>query len=75
MWPFQRLTDATGTYHLYEFPYPAFNDYPKMGVWPDGYYVSFNVFNAQDRFIGSRVCAYDRKKMLQGRPPLSSASN
>ena len=58
--------DATGTYHLYEFPYPAFNDYPKMGVWPDGYYVSFNVFNAQDRFIGSRVCAYDRKKMLQG---------
>ncbi|HZI86570.1 MAG TPA: hypothetical protein VFD48_07030 [Pyrinomonadaceae bacterium] len=60
--------DATGTYHLYEFPYPAFNDYPKMGVWPDGYYVSFNVFNAQDRFIGSRVCAYERRKMLQGQP-------
>jgi hypothetical protein len=39
-----------------------------MGVWPDGYYVSFNVFNAQDRFIGSRVCAYDRRKMLQGQP-------
>ena len=58
--------DATGTYHLYEFTYPAFNDYPKMGVWPDGYYVSFNVFNAQDRFIGSRACVYDRKKMLQG---------
>ncbi len=58
--------DATGTYHLYEFTYPAFNDYPKMGVWPDGYYVSFNVFNAQDRFIGSRVCVYDRRKMLQG---------
>ena len=58
--------DATGTYHLYEFTYPAFNDYPKMGVWPDGYYVSFNVFNAQDRFIGSRVCVYDRKQMLQG---------
>jgi hypothetical protein len=60
--------NATGTYHLYEFTYPAFNDYPKMGVWPDGYYVSFNVFNAQDRFIGSRVCAYDRKKMLRGLP-------
>jgi hypothetical protein len=59
-------TDATGTYHLYEFTYPAFNDYPKMGVWPDGYYISFNVFNDQDRFIGSRVCAYDRQKMLQG---------
>lgn len=60
--------NATGTYHLYEFTYPAFNDYPKMGVWPDAYYVSFNVFNAQDRFIGSRVCAYDRKKMLRGLP-------
>jgi hypothetical protein len=60
--------DATGTYHLYEFTYPAFNDYPKMGVWPDGYYISFNVFNAQDRFIGPRVCAYDRQKMLQGLP-------
>jgi hypothetical protein len=60
--------DATGTYHLYEFTYPAFDDYPKVGVWPDGYYVTFNMFNAQDRFIGSRVCAYDRQKMLSGLP-------
>ncbi|HKP46336.1 MAG TPA: hypothetical protein VJT50_07030 [Pyrinomonadaceae bacterium] len=59
-------SDATGTYHLYEFTYPAFDDYPKVGVWPDGYYVTFNMFNSQDRFIGSRVCAYDRQKMLQG---------
>jgi hypothetical protein len=61
-------SDATGTYHLYEFTYPAFDDYPKVGVWPDGYYVTFNMFNAQDRFIGSRVCAYDRQKMLSGLP-------
>lgn len=60
--------DATGTYHLYEFKYPAFDDYPKVGVWPDGYYVTFNMFNAQDRFIGTRVCAYDRQKMLRGLP-------
>jgi hypothetical protein len=58
--------DATGTYHLYEFKYTSFDDYPKLGVWPDGYYVTFNMFNSQDRFIGSRVCAYDRQKMLQG---------
>ncbi|MDQ6651180.1 MAG: hypothetical protein M3Y84_00375 [Acidobacteriota bacterium] len=61
-------SDATGTYHLYEFTYPAFDDYPKVAVWPDGYYVTFNMFNAQDRFIGTRVCAYDRKKMLSGLP-------
>jgi hypothetical protein len=60
--------DATGTYHLYEFTYPAFDDYPKIGVWPDGYYVSFNMFNSQDRFTGPRVCAYDRVKMLAGQP-------
>ncbi|MFN2491269.1 MAG: hypothetical protein ABR501_00105 [Pyrinomonadaceae bacterium] len=61
-------SDATGTFHLYEFKYPAFDDYPKVGVWPDGYYVTFNMFNAQDRFIGTRVCVYDRKKMLSGLP-------
>lgn len=60
--------DATGTYHLYEFTYNAFDDYPKVGVWPDGYYVTFNMFNSQDRFIGSRVCAYDRQRMLKGLP-------
>ena len=60
--------DATGTYHLYEFTYPAFDDYPKIGVWPDGYYVTFNMFNAQDKFSGSRVCVYDRVKMLSGQP-------
>lgn len=61
-------SDATGTYHLYEFTYPAFNDYPKMGVWPDGYYISFNIYNDQDRFIGSRACVYEREKMLKGSP-------
>ncbi len=61
-------SDATGTYHLYEYTYPSFDDYPKVGVWPDGYYVTFNMFNSQDRFIGSRVCAYDRQKMLSGLP-------
>ncbi|HYW73271.1 MAG TPA: hypothetical protein VE961_19780 [Pyrinomonadaceae bacterium] len=59
-------SDATGTYHLYEFSYPAFDDYPKMSVWSDGYYVTFNMFNSQNKPTGSRVCAYDRAKMLSG---------
>jgi hypothetical protein len=61
-------SDAAGTYHLYEFPYAAFDDYPKIGVWPDGYYISFNMYTPQERYIGPRVCAYDRQKMLQGLP-------
>lgn len=59
-----QTSDATGAYNLYAFSYSEFNDYPKMGVWPDGYYVTFNMFTSN--FRGARVCAYDRAKMLVG---------
>ena len=59
-------SDATGTYNRYEFKYDDFNDYPKMAVWPDAYYVTFNMFGGNDLFIGSKVCAYDRNRMLEG---------
>lgn len=59
--------DATGTYHRYEFQYENFDDYPKMGVWLDGYYISFNMFQGQN-FAGSKVCAYEREAMLAGQP-------
>ncbi len=52
-------SDATGTYNRYAFSQPNFNDYPKLGVWPDGYYVSFNMFNGNS-FVGGRACAFDR---------------
>ena len=56
--------DATGNYFLYEFSYPNFPDYPKLGVWPNAYLITFNMFGAQ--FLGPRACAYDRVRMLQG---------
>jgi len=58
-------SDATGTYNRYSFPYSNFNDYPKMGVWPDGYYITYNMFNG-NTFLGSQACAFDRSKMLTG---------
>ncbi len=60
--------DATGSYYRYAFSYgtSAFNDYPKVGVWPDGYYVSYNIFTNGKTFAGSKVCALDRSKMLVG---------
>jgi len=58
-------SDATGTYYRYSFQYTNFDDYPKMGVWPDGYYETFNMFNG-NTFVGSDACAYDRNKMLTG---------
>lgn len=42
------------------------NDYPKLTVWNDGYYISFNMFTNGQSFAGSKVCAYDRSAMLAG---------
>ncbi|HEV2963028.1 MAG TPA: hypothetical protein VG649_14460, partial [Candidatus Angelobacter sp.] len=60
-------SDATGPYNRYSFQYSNFDDYPKMGVWPDGYYITFNMFNG-NTFVGADACAYDRNAMLAGQP-------
>ena len=62
-----QTSDATGGYNRYAFQYTGFNDYPKLGVWPDAYYITFNMFNAAGTaFLGSQVCAYNRAAMLAG---------
>jgi len=59
--------DPTGTCHRYAFSYDrSFNDYPKMGVWPDAYYISYNMFRNGRSFTGNTVCAFEREKMLTG---------
>jgi len=58
-------SDATGTWNRYSFSYGSqFNDYPKLGVWPDAYYITYNIFTST--FQGSKLCAFDRAKMLTG---------
>ena len=61
-------SDATGSYYRYAFNMgPNFADYPHMGVWPDGYYFSFNMFApGNGPSIGGRACAFDRAAMLAG---------
>jgi hypothetical protein len=56
-------SDPTGAYYAYTFPIPmggwSFPDYPKYGVWTNGYYMSAN--------SGSDNCViFEREKMLQG---------
>ncbi len=66
--------DPTGAYFTYDFVMPnnKFNDYPKFGVWPDGYYLSNNQFNlAGTAFLGVGVFALDRAKILAGDPTAS----
>ena len=59
--------DPTGTYYRYSFQYSNFPDYPKLGVWPDGYYLSINQFNSSGTaFLGPIVAALDRGRMLSG---------
>jgi len=63
-------SDATGTYNRYAFSFgdTDFPDYPKLGVWPDAYYMSFNLFAYGNSFIGADACALDRNAMLAGNP-------
>ena len=62
--------DATGTYFRYGFHLGSnFFDYPHLAVWPDGYYMSMNVFNSTGTlFLGPQPFAFDRAKMLNGQP-------
>ncbi len=63
--------DPTGAYYLYDFMMPnnKLNDYPKLGVWPDAYYMSDNQFDqTQTFFLGAGAFAFDRAKMLAGDP-------
>src|SRR6202165_3492462 len=59
--------DPTGTYNRYAFTISNvnFNDYPKLAVWPDAYYMTFNYFDLTIRppanqFIGAGALAFDR---------------
>ena len=63
-----QTNDATGAWNRYDFNLGTnFFDYPKLGVWPDAYYMSMNVFNtAGTVFLGPQPYALDRAAMLAG---------
>jgi len=59
--------DATGAYNRYAWDMGLnTNDYPKLGIWPDAYYCSFNIVTPKPRSIGPEACAVDRQAMLDG---------
>jgi hypothetical protein len=62
--------DPLGEWYLYEFLADAgtgaLNDYPKFGVWPDGYYFTANMFNPS--FTGAMAGVFEREAMLNGDP-------
>ena len=63
-----KTSDATGAYNVYAFDYGTtdFNDYPKLAIWNNAYYITFNIFANGASFSGPKLCAYDRNAMLAG---------
>jgi hypothetical protein len=59
-------SDATGFTPVFVL-LQQFPDYPKLGVWPDAYYITFNMFQG-NFFAGSALCAYNRAAMIAGGP-------
>ena len=73
---------VTGGWWLYAYraddvAHPWLPDYPKMGIWPDGLYMTTNMFDCLNASCSSasyeevRVYAFDRADMYAG-APLSS---
>jgi len=56
-------SDPLGAYYQYAFQFPVFNDYPKFGVWNDGYYASFNMFGS---YFRGAAASFQRDLMLVG---------
>ncbi len=54
-----QTNDPTGAYYVWEFSMSSLPDYPKYGIWHDGYYLTANK-SGEDCFV------LDRNAMLAG---------
>ena len=60
-------SDPAGTYNMWAYGFgTTVPDYPKIAMWPDGYYVTWNIFEGGVTFTGAETCAWDRVGMLSG---------
>ncbi|HEV8579624.1 MAG TPA: carboxypeptidase regulatory-like domain-containing protein [Thermoanaerobaculia bacterium] len=68
---------VTGGWNFYSLNITdALNDYPKLGIWPDGIYMAANMFGfpAGGSFMGSRVWAFNKAQMYAGEPTVQVVS-
>ncbi len=69
-------SNALGSYALYEYSFGnLLPDFGKLGIWTDGYYITYNMFTNGNAFAGGRACAYDKAQMLVGQPATSVCFN
>ncbi len=56
--------DPTGSWYRWEYSFNGLPDYPKFGIWPDGYYMSVNRFPSG--YDGTGQAVFDRAAMIAG---------
>jgi hypothetical protein len=62
-------SDPLGAYNRYQFRFDKLNDYPKLGLAGDAYYMSINQYTPFAlQFAGQGVVAFDCQSMLAGLP-------
>ncbi len=64
------VSDVNGnntSYYIWTYGFGTnINDYDKIAIWADGYYVTWNIFQNGTTFIGAEACAWNRNDMLSG---------
>ena len=72
-----KTADPTGAYNRYAYAFTdGFPDYPKVTVWKNAYFASYNMFsNTSGGWLGPRICAYDRAAMLAGQSAVQECFN
>jgi hypothetical protein len=66
---------VTGGWNFYSIQLNDFlGDYPKLAIWPDGLYMSANLFSfgAGSTFQGVRVWAFNKAQLYSGAPTVQS---
>lgn len=64
-----QTADPTGSWYRYQYTFTDMGDYPKLSVWPDGYYMTTNRFGSgSGSYKGTAATSMDRTKMLAGDP-------
>jgi len=59
--------DPMGSWNRYSFQFTHIPDYPKFGIWPDGYYMSVNTFSSgSTNWMGPLAAVLERDSMLVG---------
>jgi len=59
--------DPLGQYYRYQFQFTYMPDYPKLGVWQDGIYMSSNNFGTSGG-VGTGAACFDKAAMYEGSP-------